>query len=231
MGERWHDPGFAAEWDARNMTGNPMRAEYLQILLAIIAGEEQAGLTVLDLGVGTGRVAAPLLERLPGVRLVGVDGSAAMLDLARQRLQPYADRCILIQHDFAEIATLQLPPGVYRIALSVQALHHVPHAAQRAVLRHVYGLLEAGGLFLHAERIAIDVEHLAPVYGAVWERLEEQAEEKSGWDRERYLRRQRERHDHIATLDEHLAWLREAGFTAACVYLQLDRALFVGRKT
>jgi trans-aconitate 2-methyltransferase len=42
--------------------------------------------TVLDLGTGTGKVAAKLLERLPEGRVVGVDGSAAMIEEARRRL-------------------------------------------------------------------------------------------------------------------------------------------------
>jgi len=41
---------------------------------------------VLDAGCGSGRVAAELLKRLPGGRLIAVDGSAAMIDKARERL-------------------------------------------------------------------------------------------------------------------------------------------------
>ena len=43
-----------------------------------------AGGNVLELGCGTGRVSLPLARA--GVKLVGVDRSAAMLDLARRRL-------------------------------------------------------------------------------------------------------------------------------------------------
>ena len=35
---------------------------------------------VLDAGCGTGRVTAMLLERLPRGRVIGLDGSAAMID-------------------------------------------------------------------------------------------------------------------------------------------------------
>ena len=44
----------------------------------------QAGGTALELGCGTGRVSLPLARA--GVRLIGVDRSAAMLDLARRRI-------------------------------------------------------------------------------------------------------------------------------------------------
>jgi hypothetical protein len=35
--------------------------------------------------------------------------------------------------------------------------------------------------------------------------------------------------DHVAGLEDYLAWLREAGFCAACLYLHFNRALFVAR--
>lgn len=42
--------------------------------------------TVLDAGCGSGRVTEALAERLPRGRVIGVDGSAAMLAAARERL-------------------------------------------------------------------------------------------------------------------------------------------------
>jgi trans-aconitate 2-methyltransferase len=59
--------------------------------------------TVLDLGVGTGRVAAQLLEHLPRGRVIGVDGSVAMLERARTQLDPR--RTVLIH---ADLLTLEL---------------------------------------------------------------------------------------------------------------------------
>ncbi len=50
-----------------------------------------AGGPVLEVGVGSGRIAVP--TALAGVPVVGVDSSAVMLDLARQRAAPHASRC------------------------------------------------------------------------------------------------------------------------------------------
>jgi trans-aconitate 2-methyltransferase len=44
--------------------------------------------TVLDAGCGTGRVTRMLVERLPRGRVVGVDGSAAMIEKVREVLRP-----------------------------------------------------------------------------------------------------------------------------------------------
>jgi trans-aconitate 2-methyltransferase len=49
-----------------------------------LAGDE----AVLDAGCGTGRVTELLLERLPRGRVLAVDGSTAMVETARARLDP-----------------------------------------------------------------------------------------------------------------------------------------------
>jgi len=47
-----------------------------------LAGDE----TVIDAGCGTGRITELLLRRLPRGHVIALDGSAAMLDVARERL-------------------------------------------------------------------------------------------------------------------------------------------------
>ena len=55
--------------------------------------------TVLDAGCGSGRVTKLLLERLPQGRVIGVDGSASMIEQAREALAGYGDRVRLIHSD------------------------------------------------------------------------------------------------------------------------------------
>ncbi len=57
---------------------------------------------VLELGVGTGRLALPLAER--GLEVHGVDASQPMLD--RLRAKPGGDRVRVVVGDFADVATL-----------------------------------------------------------------------------------------------------------------------------
>ncbi|MBI4899941.1 MAG: methyltransferase domain-containing protein [Actinobacteria bacterium] len=73
---------------------------------------------VLDAGCGTGRDAAALLDRMPGVDLVGVDASAQMIDAARERL---ADRATFIVADL----TQPLPIEPVDAVMSVAAFHWV----------------------------------------------------------------------------------------------------------
>ncbi len=73
------------EWDADtyDAVSDPQFEWGTEVLERLqLSGDE----TVLDAGCGSGRVSAELLKRLPRGRLVAVDGSAAMIEKARERL-------------------------------------------------------------------------------------------------------------------------------------------------
>jgi tRNA (cmo5U34)-methyltransferase len=100
-------------------------------LISLIADIYRPGSTPLDLGVGSGLIEKQLFARVARAEVVGVDASPAMLDLAKQRLAAFEDRCTLIQHDFAEITELTLPAKAYQLVMSMQTLHYLPHQEQR----------------------------------------------------------------------------------------------------
>src|SRR3989344_430103 len=62
---------------------------------------QNQNLRVLDMGTGTGSVAARILEDYPNAKITCLDGSPDMLDKARKRLGGDA-RCDFIQRDFSE---------------------------------------------------------------------------------------------------------------------------------
>ncbi len=66
------------------------------------------GETVLDAGCGTGRVTELLLSRLPRGRVIALDVSPAMLELARGRLAGDGDRVRFIEADLVELAPAML---------------------------------------------------------------------------------------------------------------------------
>jgi trans-aconitate 2-methyltransferase len=78
---------IARDWDGRSYDriSAPMEQLGRETLDRLtLRGDE----TVLDAGCGTGRVTRALAERLPRGRVIGVDGSAAMIAVARERLGP-----------------------------------------------------------------------------------------------------------------------------------------------
>jgi SAM-dependent methyltransferase len=86
---------------------------------------------VLDIGCGSGRIGEELLERTAG-EYVGVDFSAPMLDLARQRLRRFGDRATLIEDDFLTAAGLSGPFDLV-LALGVFDYLAEPEAAVRRI--------------------------------------------------------------------------------------------------
>jgi trans-aconitate 2-methyltransferase len=93
--------------------------------------------TVLDAGCGSGRVTEALLERLPQGHVIGVDGSAAMIDAAAQRLGEDVE--LLVQ----DLDSLYLGGRRVDAVLSTATFHWLAdHARLFANLR---GVLRTGG--------------------------------------------------------------------------------------
>jgi trans-aconitate 2-methyltransferase len=78
------------EWDAKtyDRVSDPQFEWGLEVLDRL---ELEGGETVMDAGCGSGRVTARLLERLPRGRVLCVDASESMIELAREALGDRAD--------------------------------------------------------------------------------------------------------------------------------------------
>jgi trans-aconitate 2-methyltransferase len=78
---------------------------------------------VLDMCCGTGRDSLLLLETHPGLTVVGVDASLAMLGASSERLAAYEDRVELLRLDLRDAEPLHHPCDA---AMSVAGLHWLP---------------------------------------------------------------------------------------------------------
>jgi trans-aconitate 2-methyltransferase len=94
--------------------------------------------TVLDVGCGSGRVTEMLLERLPRGRVIAVDGSASMLEAARERL---AGRPV----EFVEADLLALDFGGRTVdaVLSTATFHWIRDHAR--LFARLHAALRPGG--------------------------------------------------------------------------------------
>ncbi len=232
MKDEWQDPEFAAEWDqeARAGIGNATRAEQVDILISYIADFYEEGNALLDLGMGSGLVEELLFARRPDAYVVGIESSQAMIDLAKARLIPFEQQYRLLYSDLADFEQIALPPASYQIVFSVQALHHLDWEIQQQLYRSLFRLLPPGGVFLLNDRIGLEPGSFSDLYHSVWNRLERVSEAKSGMSGDEFLERLLHKEDSPASLEDHLSWLRRAGFEATCLHLHLNRALIAGVK-
>ena len=145
----------------------------LDLYLALAA---RADGRILELAVGTGRLAGPLAEA--GYEVTGVDIDPAMLHRARARLRRAragaAERLTLVE---ADLVGLKLPAaGTFGLAfIALNSLLVLPsRAAQRAAIRALADHLAPGGLAV-ADVWIPDAEDLARFDGRVileWPRLD-----------------------------------------------------------
>jgi trans-aconitate 2-methyltransferase len=91
-----------SDWDAAtyDRVADPQERWGREVLERLrLSGDEAA----LDAGCGSGRVTRHLAERLPKGRVVGVDGSSSMIEVARETLAPFGDRVELFVSDLLDL--------------------------------------------------------------------------------------------------------------------------------
>ncbi len=126
---------YAHEYDERTVLDPAPAVEFL-------AGLVPAGGRVLELAVGTGRVAIPLAER--GIAVEGIEGSTAMVE--RMRAKPGGGSIPAVVGDLADVAVTGPFELVY---LVFNTLFNLPSQARQVdCFRNVARVLAPGGLFV-----------------------------------------------------------------------------------
>ncbi len=186
-----------------------------------------SGGPVVELAVGTGRIAVPVAEA--GVRVIGVDQSDGMLEIARTHARERGVESLLD----LRIGDLREPPVDERVPLVVcpfrSLLHMRDETEKLRALRAARALLEPGG------RLVFDVFSPSPADIAetdgLWLEREEGIFERADWDEgSRTLTLSVRGGEAAATMTLHwlspLEWRRlldEAGFDVAELYGWFDR--------
>jgi SAM-dependent methyltransferase len=140
-----------------------------------------AGSPIVELGVGTGRIAVPIAAQ--GIRVIGVDSSEGMLAVCREQAE-LAGVAELID---LRLGDLRRPPVTERVRLAIcpfRALLHMPDDAERLrALRSAYELLVPGGRFVF-DVFAPAERDIAETHGR-WLEREPEIFERAHWDEQR----------------------------------------------
>jgi SAM-dependent methyltransferase len=192
----------------------------------------RSGGPVVELGVGTGRIAVPVAAA--GVRVVGVDTSEGMLSIAaaQAELAGVADLIDLRRGDMRDppvTGTFPLVACPFR-----SLLHMETDADRRAALRAIHGLLAPAGRFVF-DVFAPGADDIAETHDR-WLEREPGIWERASWDARSRRLVLRVRGDD-AEAEMSLAWLSvgewrallaEEGFRVDALYGWFDRSPWRG---
>ena len=217
-------PERVASYDADMDLMHPNRHKMLEVVLELVSFDRSKAFKALDLGVGTGFFSQAILRNFPNSRVIAIDGAASMIDMAKGRLGPLADRVDFRIGDFRDLAKL-IAGERGDLVYSAFALHHLPAPDKVPALREAVKFLNPRGWFLNADLIiAMD----ATVQNRYQELRVQGIVRRSAGRDERFKNEPSTRafiadleardHDQPLTLSEDLRVLVEAGLQNASVF-------------
>jgi SAM-dependent methyltransferase len=199
-----------------------------------VAEARKAGGPVVELGVGTGRIAVPIAAQ--GVPVIGVDSSAAMLAACRDRARAAGieDRLDL------RLGDLRDPPvspgdGVEAVLCPFRSYLHLPDDRARLEALHAARAVLPPGGHLVFDVFAPKPDDIAETHGR-WLEREPGIHERADWDADARTLTLSVRDDstqatmHLAWIsaDEWLHLLETAGFEVEACYGWFDRSPYDG---
>jgi SAM-dependent methyltransferase len=225
-------PGGESPYDAIARLYDPWSRSVTEDVDFYVEEAVASGGPVVELGVGTGRIAVPVAEA--GVSVIGVDSSAAMLEVCAERAAAAGvpDRLDL---RLGDILDPPVPERVPLVTCPFRAyLHLRDDEERRRALRRARELLVPGG------RLVFDVftpgaDDIAETHGR-WLEREPGIFERADWDTSSRTLTLSVRDDErastmtLAWLDpeEWHALLEETGFEVLACYGWFDRRPYAG---
>lgn len=160
---------FARKYDANNSRLSPI-ADNMHFLIRMILADLPSRARVLCVGVGTGAEILSLSAEYPDWSFVGVDPSAPMLDVCRERLTAAGvmDRCELIHGHVENVPASEQ----FDAAVSALVAHFVKREERPSFYGAILSPLKPAGRLVSAE-ISFDLDSEAfPSMLENWARIQ-----------------------------------------------------------
>ena len=221
-----------SSYDAIAELYDPWSASVVEDVAFYLEEARRSGGPVVELGVGTGRIAVPL--GADGIRVIGVDSSRAMLEVCARQAALAGVTLDL------RVGDLREPPVTERVPLVIcpfrSLLHMHTDEDRLGVLCAAYDLLLPGGRFVF-DVFTPDADDIAQTNGR-WLEREPGIFEHAVWDESARTLTLRVRGDERETTmalawlspDEWRGLLERAGFEIEACYGWFDRTPYTGRE-
>jgi trans-aconitate methyltransferase len=195
------------EYDARIRTFIPNYEEMLDVAAAAAGARRPR--RVVDLGIGTGALAARVAKRAPAATIVGIDEDAQMLAAAARRLP--GSRTRLVTNSF-----LRAPLPRCDAIVASFALHHIASPrTKRSLFSRARAALGRGGVLVSADCHPSALPSLASAGHQAWQRF---LARTYGTRKAREFLATWAKEDFYTALDEELRLLHAAGFAPDVVW-------------
>jgi len=202
----------------------PCFDDFYGTVLDLIPHERDSAIRILDIGAGTGLLAALLAQAFPQAQLTLVDISQEMLEQARKRFGAEPGRFRFHALDFSDEPLW----GEYEAAVSALSIHHVSAEAKQLVFQRVYGVLCEGGVFINADQVLGPTREIDRRYHEAWLR---QARGRGAAEDDITDALERMQQDDMSTLSWQLEQLEHVGFEMVnCWYKNYGFVVYSGRK-
>ncbi|OWK71868.1 trans-aconitate 2-methyltransferase [Pedobacter sp. AJM] len=180
---------------------------------------------ILDVGAGTGLMSAFFQEKYPDAKITLVDISQDMLKKAKERFVGNENISFLN----ADFATIDLPENHYDLVVSGLAIHHLPDELKQQLFGKIAKTLKSDGWLINADQVLGETDLAEKIYTENWKNHVKQHpnltedEKQSAFDRIKV--------DMMASLNNQLKWLEEAGLqNANCYYQYYNFVVFAANK-
>ena len=179
---------------------DPWSASVVEDVSFYLDQARRSGGPVVELGVGTGRIAIPIAA--DGIKVIGIDSSEGMLEVAREQAELAGVVLDLRHGDFRD------PPveGQFPLVTAPfrSMLHMETEADRLAAVRAVHRLLEPGGRFVF-DVFSPGREDIDETHGR-WLEREPGIFERADWDERNRTLTLRVRSDGVES-ELSLAWI------------------------
>lgn len=213
-----------ADYDRRIRTFIPGYEEMLSAVATTVTLAHRKEPVIVDLGIGTGALAARCLAARPKAQVYGIDADPDILEMARRRLARRRPSRLTLEH--ADFVRAPLPRCDAIVA--TLALHHIRSApAKQRFYARCFAALRRGGVLATGDCFVAESPALTRRYLAAWE----------AHLRKRYSRREARgffaawaREDTYFPLAREWAMLAASGFQVEVLWRRPPFAVLLGRK-
>jgi tRNA (cmo5U34)-methyltransferase len=232
---KWADRQFSRSYRDDADIYIPFRYQCIEITKSFYKHfvSENAEARILDLGCGDGLFIQELLKSFAPAKVMLVDGSAAMLEAAKERLGN-DETLYFAQASFQELLSNDPLNESYDFVYSSFAIHHLPFKEKKELYAYIHKRLSPGGCFVNYDVVCPPFDELESWYFSLWRQwievypAEERREELLGTP-EKYKGDPENMPD---TLESQLETLKNVGFNNVDCYFKYGIfCLFGGTKS